>query len=138
MTQLPAARRNQNKNVLDVGGGMGVREGLWITPIARAGADSVRLDDPRLRRCITLPDHTMEVLRDVLTRGRLSVGLSQEEVAHLAGISLPTYRRLESFRDAGDEGATPTLRTIVRALRALDAGKDFVAALATESARSSG
>lgn len=78
-----------------------------------------------------LPEKTMAVLRSFLSEYRASKGFSQEQVAHRAGLSLPTYRRLEAFRspEGPTAGSLPTLRTVVQVLRALDAEEDFLAAL---------
>lgn len=74
----------------------------------------------------------MFVLRTFLYTYRNEHGLSQEDVAHRAGLSLPTYRRLEAFprRDEPTPaGPAPNLRTVVQVLRAIGAEAEFLAAL---------
>lgn len=51
---------------------------------------------------------------------RTEHGLSQELTAHRAGISVQTYRRLESGGSRSSGHANPTLDTILRVLVVLD------------------
>lgn len=73
----------------------------------------------------------MRVLRTFLCTYRNEHALSQEEVAHRAGVSLPTYRRLEAFPARGEivPMTAPTLRTVVQVLRAIEAEAEFLVAL---------
>lgn len=48
-----------------------------------------------------------------LARAREAVGLSQERVAHAAGISTFTYRKLEKGESNPGTPANPRLRTLV-------------------------
>lgn len=52
-----------------------------------------------------------------LRTARLARGMSQEEVAHAAGVAVSTYTRLE--RGAGRNGTNPTLSTLRSIGRAL-------------------
>jgi transcriptional regulator with XRE-family HTH domain len=74
----------------------------------------------------------MVVLRTFLCGYRNAHALSQEEVAHRAGVALPTYRRLEAFpirNETAPRVAAPTLRTVVQVLRAIDVEDEFLTAL---------
>lgn len=74
----------------------------------------------------------MTLLRTYLCRYRKTHALSQEQMAHRAGLSVPTYRRLEAFPrpDAPTPVASsPTLRTFAHVLRAIGAEAEFLAAL---------
>ncbi len=48
-----------------------------------------------------------------LARARRATGLSQERVAHAAGISTFTYRKLEKGESNPGTAANPRLRTLV-------------------------
>jgi transcriptional regulator with XRE-family HTH domain len=50
---------------------------------------------------------------------RKRLGASQEEVAHAAGLAVPTYSALERGETATGETANPTLDTVMRAAFAL-------------------
>lgn len=56
----------------------------------------------------------------LLSRTRLAQGLSQEDVAHRAQISVHTYASLERLRSRSGSLPNPTLETLVRVFRALD------------------
>ncbi len=58
-------------------------------------------------------------LGDNLQRFRWAVGLSQERVAHEAGISTFTYQKLEKGESNPGTPANPRLRTVVMIARAL-------------------
>lgn len=55
-----------------------------------------------------------------LARARQKSGLSQERVAHTAGISTFTYRKLEKGESNPGTSANPRLRTLVALARTLD------------------
>lgn len=55
-----------------------------------------------------------------LARAREAVGLSQERVAHAAGISTFTYRKLEKGESNPGTPANPRLRTLVALAEVLD------------------
>lgn len=50
---------------------------------------------------------------------RKDLGLSQEEVAHLAGLAVPVYGRLERGESSKGDWANPTLDTLLRVFSAL-------------------
>jgi len=79
-----------------------------------------------------MPQDLMLVLSRQLSALRLAQHLSQEEVAHRAGISVPTYRRLEQFSHGNETGPNPHIGTVMRALRVLRA--DDVVVRAVEDA----
>lgn len=54
-----------------------------------------------------------------LARARQAAGLSQEKVAHAAGISTFTYRKLEKGESNPGTPANPRLRTLVSLAQAL-------------------
>lgn len=55
-----------------------------------------------------------------LTRARKKSGLSQERVAHEAGISTFTYRKLEKGESNPGTSANPRLRTLAALAEVLD------------------
>ncbi|HAS32417.1 MAG TPA: hypothetical protein DCS84_08980 [Microbacterium sp.] len=57
-------------------------------------------------------------LAEHLRNARARKNLSQEQVAHAAGVSLNTYTRLE--RDTPGALPNPTVRTVLRILDVLD------------------
>jgi len=76
-----------------------------------------------------MPREVMLELSRYLSALRRVKGLSQEEVAHLAGIAVPTYQRLESFSRAGSGASNPQIGTIMQALRAHGADQKVVSAI---------
>lgn len=77
-----------------------------------------------------MPRNAMRVFSRQLSALRIAEGLSQEEIAHRAGIAVPTYRRLETFPRDGVSPSNPCLGTIMRALRACGLEDEVVTALA--------
>ncbi len=67
-----------------------------------------------------------------LRTARLARGMSQEDVAHAAGIAVSTYTRLE--RGSGARGTNPTLSTLRSIGRALGVRIRVVVDNAGESA----
>ncbi|ACV78456.1 transcriptional regulator, XRE family [Nakamurella multipartita DSM 44233] len=55
-----------------------------------------------------------------LARAREAIGLSQERVAHAAGISTFTYRKLEKGESNPGSSANPRLRTLVALAEVLE------------------
>ncbi|QPE05915.1 helix-turn-helix transcriptional regulator [Microbacterium schleiferi] len=62
----------------------------------------------------------VEALGVSLSRARADRGLSQERVAHAAGISTFTYRKLEKGESNPGTPANPRLRTLVSLAEVLD------------------
>ncbi len=56
---------------------------------------------------------------DVIRHKRAALGMSQEQVAHQAGLSVYAYSSLERGRSPSGGDANPTLDTVLRALSAL-------------------
>ncbi|MEV8241969.1 helix-turn-helix transcriptional regulator [Microbacterium testaceum] len=69
--------------------------------------------------------HAVRSLGALLLQTRLSRGLSQEDVAHRAHISVHTYASLERLRSRSGSLPNPTLETLLRVFRALDLTLDL-------------
>ncbi|WP_375236868.1 helix-turn-helix transcriptional regulator [Microbacterium schleiferi] len=68
-------------------------------------------------------DRYYEVTRDlaeVLVTARRRCGLSQEEVAHMADVSVQTYAALERVGPGVGTAPNPTMVTVIRVLWALE------------------
>lgn len=59
-------------------------------------------------------------LAAIFRSARHKLGASQEEVAHAAGLAVPTYSALERGETATGELANPTLDTVMRVAFALE------------------
>lgn len=80
-------------------------------PFARTGSGSVVIM-PSAAAPRDWDDYVRE-LGITLQRRRLELGLSQEELAHAAGITRSHYQQLEKGHSRPDRSANPSLRTLV-------------------------
>lgn len=69
--------------------------------------------DPRLSEAI-------EAFADEVRAARLAKGLSQEDAAHRAGVSVYTYASIERGHGSFGRTPNPTLETVLRIMWALD------------------
>ncbi|WP_167456888.1 helix-turn-helix domain-containing protein [Microbacterium phyllosphaerae] len=74
-----------------------------------------------------MPSRVLEALAEGLRKFRAERGLSQEEMAHRIGCSIPTYRSLE--KKGGVKIADPKLSTIMGALKMIGLDSRLIEAL---------